>query len=218
MEEKILKIPHILDQIIHHLKDDDYINLLIALKLGKVHTLRQLKISQNLNIETMTTRWRFRWRLSRLLNLFLRFFTPNEIRSNFDIIWENTTYLSNFNENFFIDNYDLIDHKKLLKMKYEFHVNNDFCVSRDFSRAFHDRFPTFSSLKVCSNFLQCENEIVHDANSPSVMPSVKHMCFNCYTNKCPRCDYVMLPKLILSHGRYCESCDGCPQYSDYSCF
>jgi hypothetical protein len=216
MEEKILKIPHILDQIIHHLKnDDDYINLLTALKVGKVYTLRQLKISQNPNIASVSPTYfgvGSRWRLNRLLKFFLPFFNSNEIRSRFDIIWDHTTFLSDFNEKFFIENYDLIDHKKLLEMKCEFGVDSNF------SKVFHDRFPTFSSLKVCSNFLDCETEITDlaiDQDGSSSDHLKDQMCSNCRVNKCRRCGYVMLPKLIYTHDRYCDGCLGCPQYSDY---
>ncbi len=52
-------------------------------------------------------------RLGNLLKISIPYFTSDEIRSNFNIIWENIDLIP-FNEKFFIENYDLIDHKKLL--------------------------------------------------------------------------------------------------------
>ena len=194
MEIQILSMRHILDQIMRHLSIYDYINLLVALKLEKEYTLRELDILQNQNPDELLLPLTS-WKLRNLLEIAIPYFTPNEIRAHFNLIWEHAR-LSTLDEHFFIENYNLIDHKKLLYLKYEC---ENFIF---FSKNFHNRFPTFNTLKVCSNFLDCQTEIFEG-----------QMCSNCYINKCPRCDYVMLPKLILN-SRHCESCNGCPQYDD----
>jgi hypothetical protein len=162
--------------------------LLIVLKLEKVYLLHQLNIITHKSIVA-------KWKFYTLLEFFLLLFTSCEIRSYFDIFWQCIYYSNPFNEKFFVENYDLIDHKKLLQLK---------DLNRDFSKAFHDRFPTFNKLKVCSNFLQCETEMVFEGE----------MCSNCRLNECSRCNYVMLPKLVYLNG-CCESCDGCSQFNDY---
>lgn len=204
---EVLNIHHILDQIILHLNTYDYLNLLKALKLEKEYTIRQLKLVRNnpsrYNPHTP-------WRLGNLLKVSLSYFTADEIRAYFNTIWEYMC-LPIFSDKFFIENYDLIDHTKILELKYECGIMRH--LKRDFSKSFHDRFPTFSSLRVCSNFGDCQTEIpIPFARRDDTIVPKPQLCSNCYINKCPRCENVMLPKLILKNDKYCNSCS--PQYSD----
>ena len=189
---EVLNIHHILDQIILHLNTYDYLNLLKALKLEKEYTIRQLKLVRNnpsrYNPHTP-------WRLGNLLKVSLSYFTADEIRAYFNTIWEYMC-LPIFSDKFFIENYDLIDHTKILELKYECGIMRH--LKRDFSKSFHDRFPTFRSLKVCSNFYACQTEIFEG-----------QICSNCYNNKCPTCHDVMF------NGVNCDSCSDRREYKYY---
>lgn len=201
---EVLKVRHILDNILSYLRGgwfaEDYLNLLLALNLTDEYAHRELKLDHS-NFQHITR---------VLLNHNLKNFSSDSIRPNFTLFWQ-TIDLDKFNEKFFIDNNDLIDHEKLKELKKKCVIFDDtnpyidvlpVSRKRNFSEKFHELFPSFEKLKVCHTY-ECNNETAF----------LGQLCPNCVENKCPRCLQVILPKLEMSWGG-CESCLGCSQYDD----
>lgn len=200
---EVLKVRHILDNILSNLRygwfAQDNLNLLLALNLLDEYAHRELNLDHKIEHITRV-----------LLNNNLKNFSPETIRSNFTLFWK-TIELNKFNETFFIDNYDLIDHEKLKMLKKKcvtFDHTNMYvdvfpvCTMRNFSEKFHKLFPLFERLKVCYNY-DCYNET----------EVLGQLCPKCKKNKCPRCREV-IPDLKLDNWGCCEECAGCSQYDD----
>lgn len=185
---EVLKVRHILDNILSNLRNwwnkHDYLNLISALHLTNEYAHRELWLKKSDSISMA------------LLTQNLKYFTSETIRSHFDLFWNNVD-LSEFNENFFIDNQDLIDQTKLKQLKKKNNSNN-----RNFSGVFYQTFSTYNSLKICSNmswYNECLNEV----------EIMNQLCDTCNANKCPRCEYVILSKLELDNWGCCERCAEC---------
>lgn len=196
---EVLKIRHILDKVLNYLYYSDYLNLLIVLNLEKEYAHRALYIK---NLDNIT--------LKDLLYRNLKYFNSQIIRSNFTTFWDNI-YLDKFNEKFFIDNADLIDHQKLKQLKKEtisFDYGNkyidiySYIVTRNFTEKFHQTFPLFKNLKICREY-SCLVDI----------EIIGQLCPSCYKNQCPRCRQVEF-NLELDERGCCQGCAGCSQY-DY---
>jgi hypothetical protein len=200
---EVLTIRPILDTILNHLRKlwfvDDYLNLLIALNLNVEYSRRELGLKTEDYISKI------------LINHNLQFFTKEIIRLNFTKFWNNVDF-SKLNENFFIDNYDLIDLIKLKQLKkyylnfecdYYFEDMPTYFSTRNFSEKFHAQFPSYKKLTICSGIYECYNDV----------EVLGQLCPNCKKNQCPRCKEIILPQLKLEHG-CCEYCAGCTQF-DY---
>jgi hypothetical protein len=211
---EILKVRHILDNILSNLREvwysNDYLNLISALNLTNEYAHRELGIKKLDYISEV------------LLTKNLKFFTPTTIRSNFDTFWDMIDF-TKFNENFFIDNKDLIDHRKLKQLKKQsvkFDYSNLYANvyphsnNRDFfSDIFHQTFPTYNNLKICSSYIWVPSDDDWD-DCLTEVEVMGQLCDTCKANKCPRCGQVIQPQLELDRG-CCEECAGCSQYDDY---
>lgn len=201
---EVLKVRHILDNILSNLQQfwnaDDHLNLLIALQLDNEYAHRELNLKHLNHVSKV------------LLTHNLKFFTPEIIRSKFTIFWDKVD-LNKFNEQFFIDNNDLIDHEKLKQLKKK-NVTFDYknlhfgivphFAKRNFSELFHQTFPIYNELKICYNY-ECMSDV----------EVLGQLCTACKSNQCPRCREVILPQLVLDDRGCCEECVGCSEYDNY---
>jgi hypothetical protein len=224
--EQIFENRHILDNILKYLNSYDFINTLLALDLVDEYAHRQINkfntVLQKCDridecqcyFECNSCGWKYNLNdklllLKRLINHNLKYFKPQVIRDNFDIFWEYVEF-DKFNEQFFIDNSDLIDNKKLKQLKkhfieFNYSSNQDvlsYIIVDNFSHEFKTRFPNYDTVKIC---YECLNDV----------DTLGKLCHNCLQNKCPRCYDVVLPKLELNRWGCCEGCAGCSQY-DYN--
>jgi hypothetical protein len=218
---EVLKVRHILDNILSNLREwysYDYLNLISALNLTNEYAHRELGLKKLDSIS------------KALLTQNLKYFTFKTIRSHFDLFWNNVD-LSEFNENFFIDNEDLIDHQKLKQLKRQ-NTKFDYCNlylnvyphsnKRNFSDIFHQIFPIYNGLKICSSYtwvpIHPSGVTGNDDAWDECLTEVKVMgqlCDTCKANKCPRCGHVIQPQLELDDWGCCEECAGCSQYDNY---
>lgn|SRR5574343_47184 len=196
---EVLKLNPITNNIIKYLDDWDFLSFIQALNLQNEYALRELKISK------------FSWPKSTLLlEGTIQYIQPEIIRQYFDSIWD-LVDLNLFNETFFIDNYDLIDHNKLKQLWKKCFINDSHQVQnvKIFSDKLHDIFPTFKNLIICRGWSYYEGECYNEVET------LGELCHNCRENQCPRCYYVILPKLELDNWGQCGDCAGCKPYSYY---
>jgi hypothetical protein len=179
--------------ILNHLEDDfdDYLNLLSALQLEKEYALRQLVVTQ---YKPKECTWEKNF---ELINLTLQYFDVSTIRKYFSFFW---TYVDwdKWNDNFFIDNNDLIGFEKLKELKrkslfFDFtklkHSETLPCTERkSFSEKFHKVFSDFKNLKICHgnytsvyfyNDIFCTNEV----------KVLGRACETCKKLQCNECFY-----------------------------
>lgn len=189
---EVLKIRPILDNVLKYLYADDFLNLLVTLNLEKEYACRALKIANVNKCFDIT--------MSILVNHTIKYVDKQTIRDNFNAVW-NVVEFHKFNDKFFIDNYDLISHKKLRQLRKTYTIFD--YDDRDFSEEFHKTFPDFNGLKLC---------VVHDCLN--VVEKYGETCPKCDQNTCPRCHCVVLPKLELNRFGECEGCAGCAEFED----
>lgn len=142
---------------------------------------------------------------------------------HFDLIWSFLN-LNDTPEEFFIKNSHLISTSKLRRLKhssikfdesekYRFNDCIPYKEKRQFSSRFSMEFPEYLTLQIC---YECAD----------ITDVTGKLCNNCSKNKCDRCGFVDLPKLIYGasaapRGTWyengcCSGCLGCKQYDYFS--
>lgn len=190
------------DAILVHLSAKECVNAILAFRKEKEYIVHYLEKQQKKH------EFKNALIIQLLLPHCLNSLNSLVVSRHFDLIWSFLN-LNDTPEEFFIKNSHLISTSKLRLLKHrsikfdeEYRFND--CIpyeeKRQFSSCFSMKFPEYLTLQVC---YECTD----------ITDVTGKLCTNCSENKCARCGFVDLPKLIYEYG-CCSGCLGCKRY-DY---